>query len=261
MSYAMLPLTRYLVPGLKVFTDDPALSEMASHVAATRVPWRGDQQVISGPVRAILGSDGFARSIPYRDPNPRRAVAGVQTTVLPDEELAESIARTCGTEPDRLYIMAARTGCMTGAVQVCARNVEQSMPTVYDRGFSMDQIVDGSASTPLVCVVDDEAVAYGRVNDCLIYGQETDLTVRCADGDIEKMLPDIPFSKNADVYGTPFQELFARCRGNWAYVPRDWDAPCKINFFNCATGGAWSTGKIGYAPLEAAFLGNGGDAT
>lgn len=259
LSYGMIQLEHYLVPGLRVFTENPGVCEMASYVAATKVLWKQKQQVISGPVRAILGSDLFARSVEYRDPNPRKAVAGVQTTELPDEELAEHIASACGTTPDRLYIMAARTGCMTGAVQVCARNVEQSMPTVYDRGFSMDQIIEGNATTPLVSIVDDEAIAYGRVNDCLIYGQETNLTVRCNDGEITRMLADIPFSKNEDIYGTPFQELFARSGNNWATVPRDWDAPCKINFYNIATAQSYSTGKLGYAPLEKAFLGNGGE--
>ena len=258
LSYGMIQLQNYLVPGLRVFTENPAVCEMASYVAYTKVLWKGTRQVISGPVRAILGSDAFARSVAYRDPNPRKAVAGIQTTALPDEALAESIAEACGIAPDRLYIMAARTGCMTGAVQVCARNVEQAMPTVYDRGFSMAQILEGNASTPLVSVVDDEAVAYGRVNDCLIYGQETNLTVSCEDGEIAAMLEDLPFSKNKDVYGIPFEELFARCESNWANVPRDWDAPCKVNFYNARTGGIYTAGRIGYVPLEMAFLGDGG---
>lgn len=258
LSYTMIQLEHYLVPGLRIFTENPGVCEMASYVAATKVPWHGDLQVISGPVRSILGSDHFAQLVSYRDPNPGKAVAGVQTTEMPDEELAESIAKACGITPDRLYIMAARTGCMVGAVQVCARNVEQAMPTVADRGFSMEQILEGNATTPLVSVADDEAVAYGRVNDCLIYGQETNLTVRCGDGAIRAMLADIPFSKNEDVYGIPFQELFARCKNNWAYVPRDWDAPCKINFFNITTGNHFSTGRISYETLERAFLGDGG---
>ena len=81
----------------------------------------------------------------------------------------------------------------------------------------------------------------------------------CEDEDITRMLADIPFSKNGpDVYGVPFQELFDRCGNNWANVPRDWDAPCRINFFNRRTGHAYTTGKIGYQTLEAAFIGNGG---
>jgi methenyltetrahydromethanopterin cyclohydrolase len=259
MYYHRFPLEHYQVPGLQVVTEEPGVCEMASYVAATKVLWKGRQQVVSGPVRAILGSDHFAQAVTYRDPSPRKAVVGVQTEELPDEELAEHIAAACGTAPERLYIMAARTGCMTGAVQVCARNVEQALPTVHDRGFSMEQILEGNAVTPLCCVVDDEAIAYGRVNDCLIYGQETNLTVRCQDEDITAMLEEIPFSKNEDVYGTPFQKLFDRCGNNWANVPRDWDAPCRINFFNVATGHSYTTGKVGLSALERAFLGDGGE--
>jgi methenyltetrahydromethanopterin cyclohydrolase len=258
LSYFMFPLGGELVPGLQVITESPAVCEMASYVAATNVPWHGEVQVVSGPARAILGSDHFARSVDYRDPDPAKAVAGVQTTRMPDEELTAAICSACGTTPDRLYLMAARTGCMTGAVQVCARNVEQALPTLFDRGFSMEQIIEGNATTPVVSVVDDESVAYGRVNDCLIYGQETNLCVRCDDRGITDMLDDIPFSKNTDIYGTPFQELFARCRNSWAHVPRDWDAPCKINFFNAATGSVYTTGRIGVAPLLRAFWGEGG---
>ena len=62
-------------------------------------------------------------------------------------------------------------------------------------------------------------------------------------------------NKNTDIYGTPFQELFERCGRSWADVPRDWDAPCKINFFNMKTGRAFSTGKLGYKTLEQSFMG------
>jgi len=259
LRYKMMKLDRYWVPGLQVIADDPVICEMSAYVAATRVRWLGDLQVVSGPVRAILGSDEFARAVTYRDPNPRKAVAGVQCIVLPDEELAGSISQTCGVRAENLYIMAARTGCMTGAVQVCARNVEQSLPTVYDRGFSMEYILEGNATTPLCCIVDDEKIAYGRVNDCLIYGQEANLTVDCEDAEISRMLEYIPFSKNEDVYGTPFAELFERCGNNWAHVPRDWDAPCRINFFNRRTGSIFSTGRLHMKALEKAFLGNGGE--
>ena len=257
-SFHMLPLGEYLVPGLRVFTEDPGVCEMSSYIARTQVNWRGRVQVVSGPVRAILGSDDFAQAVSYRDPNPRKAVAGVQTEDLPDEELAQLIGEACGIDPGRLYIMAARTGCMTGAVQISARNVEQSMPTLYDRGLPMEVVLEGNATSPIVSVPDDELVAYGRVNDCLIYGQETNLYIDCDEQVLEKMLPDIPFSKNTEIYGTPFQELFARCQNSWANVPRDWDAPCRINFFNVASGKSCSVGQIGTQVLIASFLGEGG---
>ena len=115
--------------------------------------------------------------------------------------------------------------------------------------------MQASGSAPIFGAVADEYVAYGRVNDCLIYGQETNLWVDCTDEEIERILPDLTFDKNQDIYGVSFEELFARSGHNWAHVPRDWDAPCKINFHNLRTGHAFSSGRLGYDTLERSFLG------
>ena len=75
------------------------------------------------------------------------------------------------------------------------------------------------------------------------------------DEEIERILPDLTFDKNQDIYGVSVEELFARSGHNWAHVPRDWDAPCKINFHNLRTGHAFSSGRLGYDTLERSFLG------
>ena len=49
--------------------------------------------------------------------------------------------------------------------------------------------------------------------------------------------------------------LFARSGRNWAHVPRDWDAPCRINFFNLRTGRAFSAGHIDPEPMVRDLLG------
>ncbi len=258
LTYGSMKLQNRLTPSVRITVKAPAICEVSSHVAYWKLNWRGRTVVISGPVRAIRGADKFARAIPYRDSGARQAVACIQTEELPDEELCALISEGVGIPPENLYVLAARTGCMAGAVQVCARNVEQSLPTVLDRGFPMEHIVEATATTPLVSVVDDEAIAYGRVNDCLIYGQESNLYVRCADEEIARMLDDIPFSKNGGVYGVPFFELFGRCGNSWANVPREWDAPCKINFINLTTGTVFSTGRVNATVLEQSFMGGQG---
>jgi len=139
---------------------------------------------------------------------------------------------------------------------VGARNIEQTLPTLYDHGFNMPDIIQATGITPMISIVEDEMVAYGRVNDSLIYGQETNVYVRCQDKVIQDMLQDLTFVKNTDIYGTQFQEIFARCNNDWTQVPRAWDAPCKINFHNMSTGNSFTTGKIGHKTLEKSFLGN-----
>ena len=245
----------HLVPAATVTVDRPAVAELSCHDAIYVMDYQGVRTTFSGPFRAIGGMDAYARATPYRDPCTSRAVAHLQTTELPGEEMTTQLAGEIGVDPSGLYLLAARTGTLAGAVQVCARNVEQTFPTLLDRGFDTDCVAQASGSAPIFGVAADEYAAYGRVNDCLIYGQETNLWVDCTDEAIERILPELTFDKNRDVYGTSFEELFARSGHNWAQVPRDWDAPCKINFHNLRTGHAFSSGRLGYDTLERSFLG------
>ncbi len=255
LTFGKMKLNSFFVPTVRVKVTCPVMAEMAAHVAYWKIPYKDGVVVISGPIRAIRGADIFARAVDYRDMASDTGVACIQTTVLPDEELTGIIAEQAGIRPERLYILAANTGSIVGAIQVCARNVEQTLPTLFDRGFPLNTVVQAEGVSPVVSVVDDEETAYGRVNDCLIYGQETNIYARCEDIEITRILKDIPFSKNTDIYGIEFQRLFAQCGRSWANVPRDWDAPCKVNFYNLKTGKTFTTGKIGYEVLERSFLG------
>jgi methenyltetrahydromethanopterin cyclohydrolase len=258
LSFGTRKLESHIVPAVKIKVTMPDISEMASHVASLKVPWRGKTVVLSGPGRSLKGEDRFAAAVSYRDRKAGSAVFCIQTEDLPDDELVETIVSETGAQAENLYLIAARTGCITGAIQVCARNVEQVLPTLHDRGFPMECIAEANGITPLISITDDEKTAWGRVNDCLIYGQESNIYVRCEDEAIRAMLSDIPFSKNTDVYGVPFYDLFERCDWLWANVPRDWDAPCKVNFINLMTGNIFTAGAIENAALERSFMGNGG---
>lgn len=255
MSFGKMKLKNYIVPSVRVKTSYPVISEMASHVAMWRIPYKDRLVTVSGPIRSIKGADIYARSVDYRDNSTDVAVACIQTETLPDEGLTNIIASEVGIKAGNLFILAARTGTIVGAIQVCARNIEQTLPALMDRGFPMSAIVEATGTAPVVSVVDDEEIAYGRVNDCLIYGQETNVYVRCDDRQITDILDNLTFVKNKDVYGIEFQKLFNICEKDWAKVPRHWDAPCKVNFINLSTGKVFSSGKIGYDVLERSFLG------
>ncbi|QGP91093.1 Methenyltetrahydromethanopterin cyclohydrolase [Neomoorella glycerini] len=255
VKYGKMEIAGYLVPTIGVYVTRPVITEMSSHVAYWKLKYKDQSIVISGPIRAIKAPDVFAQAVSYREPHGEYGVAMIQTTELPGPDLADLIAREAGVPAAKLYILAAGTGTIVGAVQVAARNVEQTLPSLYDRGFKMNNIIQAFGIAPVVAIVSDEMEAYGRVNDCLIYGQETILWVDCEDGEIEKVLADLPFNKNSDVYGVPFKELFARCGGSWAKVPRDWDAPAKVTFFNVRSGRSYATGSINNKVLLNDFWG------
>ncbi len=258
LRYTSMAVGGHRLPVASVWVDRPALAELGAHDAFLYVQHHGVNRAVSGPVRTVRAADKFAQAVPYRDPDPAVAVCHIQMDSPPDEELLERIAEVAQLPPGRLILLVAKTGCLTGAAQVCARNVEQSLPSLLDQGFPIEAVVQACGSAPIPAVVDDELLAYGRVNDGLIYGQETCLYVDCEDAEIERLREILPFCKNKDVYGQPFEELFARCGQLWRNVPREWDAPCKVNFFNLRTGQTHSIGQLHEGVLERAYLGDNG---
>lgn len=255
LSFTKMKIGRYIMPALKVNVDLPTIAEMSSHVAFWRVPWQGKTINVSGPIRSIKKPDIFSQAVSYQDKWAKKIVAEIQTTELPGEAFTTHIAEQVGYSPKDLYVVVAKTGTLVGAIQVGARNVEQTLPTLFDHGLKMEWIVQADGITPLISVVDDEMIAYGRVNDSLIYGQESNIYLSCDDQDIINILEIVPFSKNTDVFGIEFQELFARCNNSWVEVPREWDAPCKVNLHNLRTGNSFSTGRLSHEVLEKSFLG------
>lgn len=258
LTYTTLQVGEHRLPAATIFVDHPAVAELAAHDAFLYIEYQGVKRSVSGPLRSITGTDEFARAVSYRDPSPRKMVCHIQIDILPDEGMTDLIASAVNRKAQDLYILAAKTGTLTGAAQVCARNVEQSLPSLVDQGFPIEAIVHACGSAPIPAVVDDEMLAYGRVNDGLIYGQETNLYVDCPDEEITRLEKILPFNKNEDIYGTPFETLFAQCDYLWRNVPREWDAPCRVNFFNLRTGNRYSYGTLHYGVLERAFLGTNG---
>jgi methenyltetrahydromethanopterin cyclohydrolase len=255
LNFGKMMLKKHIVPSVRIKTTQPAICEMASHAAHWFLPYKDRFVSIGGPIRSITGTDSSAQAVDYRDYSTDVAVACIQTDKLPDEGLTDIIAKEVNIKTENLFVLASRTGTIVGAIQVCARNVEQTLPALHERKFPLDAIIQANGVTPVVSVVDDEEIALGRVNDCLIYGQETNVYVRCCDDKIINMLEGLPFVKNKDVYGIEFQKLFAKCEHDWSKVPRDWDAPCKVNFINLSSGNVFSTGRISYNALERSFLG------
>jgi methenyltetrahydromethanopterin cyclohydrolase len=244
VEYGKVLIDGTLIPTVNVYVTQPIITEMSSHVAYWNLRYGTTTIVISGPIRAIQAPDMFSQTVSYRDVNPGCGVAMIQTDQIPDEALTQMIAEQAGIPADKLYVIVAKTASIVGSVQVPARNVEQTLPSLYDHGFEVRNIVQAYGISPIVAIVSDEDEAYGRVNDCLLYGQETTLWVDCSDQEIESVLPVLTFDKNKDIYGMPFKELFRQCGRSWANVPRDWDAPCKVNFHNIRTGHSFSIGTI-----------------
>ena len=256
LIYQSMYIGKHLVPTAVIQVDRPDVAEMSAHIAGLYLPYRGYMQPVSGPLRAITSTDNWSDRVSYRDPDARKAVGHLQITTLPDEELSEMIASAIGRSPADLYLLASRTSTVVGAVQIGARNLEQIFATISDhKAFPMEAIIHAIGWTPLISITDDEIVAMGRVNDALIYGQEGTLYCDCEDRQILDMLDELPMSKNETVFGVPFEDMFREAGCQWGNVPRDVDAPCKVNFVNMRTDHFFSAGMIHYGVLERDYMG------
>jgi len=254
VNFCHIYIEKYKCIAVQVIVSRPLEAEMSSHVAYWRLknPETGKITTISGPIRAIKGADVYARAVDYRDPHPRKAVACIQTTKYPSNSFIKLIAREVEIDPKDIYILVAPTASIVGSIQISARTVEQVLPTLYDHNFNLNNIIHAYGIAPIAPIAKTELDAYGLVNDCVVYGNETILYVSCEDKEIISILDEIPFSKksNNDIYGLSFKEILQRCDCDWAKVPRDWDAPAKVIFHNQKSGHSFSTGKINYEMLS-----------
>ena len=111
-------------------------------------------------------------------------------------------------DPKDLYLIPSATSTVVGSVQIVARNLEQTFATLGDHlDFPINSIVQGIGFAPVISIEDDEIVAMGRVNDGLIYGQESTVYIDCEDDDILRFADKLPMCKNDTVFGIPFEEL------------------------------------------------------
>jgi len=243
VEFKTMVIKDQVAPVVAVSLDRPLIAQLGSFCAALFIPYKGKNVSLSGPIRSVK-EDIYSKTIDYRDKSARQYVCHIQTDTLPDELLTNTLADHTGVPAKDIVILAAKTSGMTGSVQICARNVEQTLPSLVDRGFDVHSVIQATGYSPIASVTDDPMKAMGWVNDCLIYGQETNLYVDCEDDEITRIADELTFSKN-DIYGTPFETIFGWCENDWVKVPREWDAPCKVNFFNVRTNNCFCIGRLG----------------
>jgi methenyltetrahydromethanopterin cyclohydrolase len=233
------------LPAVQVEVEHPVEASLSCHVG-WRIPY-GDTVInVQGPIRSIKAKDRFSKKCDYRDRTATKAVAVLQSTELPDEAFMELLASEVDMKPEQIYMVVARTGNLTGAVQVCARTVEQCIATISETDFNLKNIIYATGLAVVSGISSNDVHAMGLINNSLLYGQVTNLFVRCSDAEIEEVIQDLPMNRpaNKEIFGTPFEELFEQCGNEWTNVPRNWDAPSCINFINVDTGKNWSVGEL-----------------
>jgi methenyltetrahydromethanopterin cyclohydrolase len=163
--------------------------------------------------------------------------------MMPDEADAEHIAKECKIRPENVYILAARTGSITGSIQVCSRTVEASTWRICGKGFDLKNIISGMGTCPIAPPIRDEVKAMDRVNTALLYGVTVRYTVDCTDEEILEVLELLPFNASKR-FGEDFIDIFEEGERDFYIVDKDIHTVARYEFTNIATGNTFSAGEL-----------------
>lgn len=254
VSYEAFPLGDLRLIGVRVMVDRPIESCVASALAGWKIETGPDAAILSGPARALNSEpDHYFDLIPYRD-RWHEAVITVQMRKPVTDALAETIARACRVSPDDLYILATRHASLVCAVQVAARGVELAMHRLSLEGFDITCIRYASSIAVIPPVAADEAVAFGRNNDALIYGNEVTLAVDSSDEVIARIVPRA-VTAASPIGGRLFADLYREAGYNFHAIPPEMHTPSVLHVTNINTGTTVSAGQVDIAVLRRSFFG------
>ncbi len=243
------------LPSIDVYIDRPQEATLSAQFSGWRIEGTenpdGIAPIGSGPARAIARRDIFSQAWTYQDIH-HEAVLGAQITQLPDEALAEEIAEACGIEVQNVYILAARTGSLTGLIQVCSRTVEATVWRMERKGFNIANILSGAGTCPIPPPVKDELQAMDRANTALLYGVTVRYVVDCDDSEIEEVIDVLPFNASRR-YGERFIDLFEEGNRDFYVVDKDVHTVASFEITNYRTGRVFKAGDIRVDQLKESF--------
>ena len=247
LNYGIYRLGELELPQVNIYADKPVIACLSCQLSGWALPeFKNDAGIvplISGPVRAIVKEDKFAKLFSYQDKS-EKVVVVLQDKVLPSEELTTYIAKKCKIEPENIFILVAPTGSLVGLVNVIARTLETSLWRLHELGFDINNVISAWGKAPLPPISKDEYTAMIRANTYIYYGGTAGFVVNCKDEDIERIIEDITLSpKTTKQYGIPFSKLLEEAGGNIFNMTEFCHNVTKVNFYNSFTGNTFVYGK------------------
>ena len=240
-------------PGVRVWTDHPAVSCMASQYAGWAIQVGKYFAMGSGPLRAHARVEKalFAK-LGYEE-TAQRGVLVLETRAVPTDEVAAWVGQKTGLAPSEIAFVAAPTASLAGGVQIAARILETGLHKMDTLGFDVNKIVSGIGVAPLAPVAKNDLRAIGRTNDCILYGGRARYTVNADDAELAELVPKIPASASKD-YGTPFYEIFKRYEGDFYKIDPLLFSPAEVWLTSVLSGKTYHAGQLNPEVLRASLL-------
>src|SRR6059036_4322108 len=240
-------------PGVRVWTDHPAVSCMASQYAGWAIQVDRYFAMGSGPLRAharvereLFEKLGYAETA-------ERGVLVLETRNDPPDAVAAWVGRKAGLAPQQLTFVAAPTASLAGGVQIAARILETGLHKMDTLGFDVNKIVSGFGTAPLPPVAKNDLRAIGRTNDCILYGGQARYTVQADDAELAELVSKIPASASKD-YGTPFYDIFKRYDGDFYKIDPLLFSPAEVWLTSVQSGKTYHAGHVNPEVLRASLL-------
>lgn len=232
------------LPSIGIYTDQPAISTLASQMAGWRIKVGEYTAMGSGPARALaLKPKSVYEKLGYRD-YADEAVIFLEASRKPPDEAIKSIADACKVPCERLYVLLAPTQSIACLTQVSGRVVEVGVYRLAELGFEVKTIVYASGEAPIAPPHPDEVESMGRSNDMILYGGSVYLVVDYPDDKYLKGIVEEAVSSASKDYGKPFAEIFREAGGDFYKIDPKVFAPARMTIVNKRTGSIFTSGKI-----------------
>ena len=253
VEYVPVPIAGETWPGVRVWTDHPAVSCMAAQYAGWAIQVEKYFAMGSGPLRAHARVEKeLFQKLGYGE-RARRGVLVLETRTPPTEAVAAWVGQKAGLEPSQLTFVVAPTASLAGGVQIAARILETGLHKMDTLGFDLRKIVSGIGTAPLPPVAKNDLRAIGRTNDCILYGGAARYTVTAADAELAELVPKIPASASKD-YGTPFHDIFKRYDGDFYKIDPLLFSPAEVWLTSAGSGKTYHAGHANPDVLRASLV-------
>jgi methenyltetrahydromethanopterin cyclohydrolase len=240
-------------PGVRVWTDHPAVSCMASQYAGWAIQVGEYFAMGSGPLRAHARVEKeLFQKLEYAE-QAGRGVLVLETRNPPTDAVAAWVGQKAGLAPSQLTFVVAPTASLAGGVQIAARILETGLHKMDTLGFDVKTIVSGIGTAPLPPVAKNDLRAIGRTNDCILYGGQARYTVNADDAELAALAPRIPASASKD-YGTPFYDIFKRYDGDFYKIDPLLFSPAEVWLTSARSGKTYRAGHLNPDVLRASLL-------
>jgi len=253
VAYPPLLLGGDTWPGVRVWTDHPAVSCMASQYAGWAIQVGKYFAMGSGPLRAHarVEQELFAK-LRYAE-RAERGVLVLETRAAPTDAVAAWVGQKAGLAPSQLTFVVAPTASLAGGVQIAARILETGLHKMDTLGFDVTKVVSGMGTAPLPPVAKNDLRAIGRTNDCILYGGQARYTVNADDAELTALVPKIPAAASKD-YGTPFSDIFKRYDGDFYKIDPLLFSPAEVWLTSVGSGKTYHAGHVNPDVLRASLL-------